>query len=50
MSDAPTVAAPPAQAGRAQLEFDDNLLVPLLYGERDQNLDRDRQACPVAAL
>jgi phosphate starvation-inducible PhoH-like protein len=40
MSDAPTVAAPPAQAGRAQLEFDDNLLVPLLYGERDQNLDR----------
>src|SRR6478736_2464334 len=40
MSDAPAVAASPVQAGRAQLEFDDNLLVPLLYGERDQNLDR----------
>jgi phosphate starvation-inducible protein PhoH and related proteins len=26
--------------GRAQLEFDDNLLLPLLYGERDQHLDR----------
>jgi phosphate starvation-inducible protein PhoH and related proteins len=27
-------------AGRAQLEFDDNLLLPSLYGERDQHLDR----------
>jgi phosphate starvation-inducible PhoH-like protein len=27
-------------ASRAQLEFDDNLLLPLLYGERDQHLDR----------
>ena len=27
-------------AGRAQLEFDDNLLLPALYGERDQHLDR----------
>jgi phosphate starvation-inducible protein PhoH and related proteins len=26
--------------GRAQLEFDDNLLLPALYGERDQHLDR----------
>src|SRR5438132_10569310 len=26
--------------GRAQLEFDDNLLLPLLYGERDQHLAR----------
>jgi phosphate starvation-inducible PhoH-like protein len=25
---------------RTQLEFDDNLLLPLLYGERDQHLDR----------
>jgi phosphate starvation-inducible protein PhoH and related proteins len=25
---------------RSELEFDDNLLLPLLYGERDQNLDR----------
>ncbi len=28
------------EAGRLQLEFDDNLLLPLLYGERDQHLDR----------
>src|SRR6202035_4471995 len=27
-------------AGRSQIEFDDNLLLPLLYGERDQHLDR----------
>ncbi len=26
--------------GQAQLEFDDNLLLPVLYGERDQHLDR----------
>src|SRR5437016_10751868 len=26
--------------GRSQIEFDDNLLLPLLYGERDQHLDR----------
>jgi phosphate starvation-inducible protein PhoH and related proteins len=26
--------------GRAQLEFDDNLLLPALYGERDRHLDR----------
>jgi phosphate starvation-inducible protein PhoH and related proteins len=26
--------------GQAQLEFDDNLLLPMLYGERDQHLDR----------
>src|SRR5689334_2201011 len=25
---------------RTQIEFDDNLLLPLLYGERDQHLDR----------
>ncbi len=29
-----------AGAGRSHLEFDDNLLLPLLYGERDQHLDR----------
>ena len=29
-----------AAAARSQLEFDDNLLLPLLYGERDQHLDR----------
>src|SRR5271166_1669041 len=26
--------------GRTQLEFDDNLLLPSLYGERDQHLER----------
>src|SRR5436305_9434804 len=36
----PAIAAAYAAAGRAQLEFDDNLLLPALYGERDQNLDR----------
>jgi phosphate starvation-inducible PhoH-like protein len=28
------------RAARNQIEFDDNLLLPLLYGERDQHLDR----------
>ena len=36
---APVTAAEIAE-GRAQLEFDDNLLLPLLYGARDQHLDR----------
>jgi phosphate starvation-inducible PhoH-like protein len=33
------VAAMPGGA-KSQLEFDDNLLLPMLYGERDQHLDR----------
>src|SRR5256714_14945875 len=36
----PPQAVSEAAAGRSQLEFDDNLLLPLLYGERDQHLDR----------
>jgi phosphate starvation-inducible protein PhoH and related proteins len=36
---AETAAADLAEA-RTQLEFDNNLLLPLLYGERDQHLDR----------
>jgi phosphate starvation-inducible PhoH-like protein len=41
MSPPPDIAgAEIAAAGRAQLEFDDNLLLPALYGERDQHLDR----------
>ena len=36
----PGIAAEIAGAGRSQLEFDDNLLLPALYGERDQHLDR----------
>ena len=41
MTAAPSgiVGAEPAE-GRTQLEFDDNLLLPPLYGERDQHLDR----------
>jgi len=34
------VATGEISAGRTQLEFDDNLLLPSLYGERDQHLDR----------
>ncbi|HEX5320946.1 MAG TPA: PhoH family protein [Stellaceae bacterium] len=36
---APTPAAAD-RAARNQIEFDDNLLLPLLYGERDQHLDQ----------
>src|SRR5205085_4435273 len=41
MSGLPTAIEPETgAAGRSQLEFDDNLLLPALYGERDQHLDR----------
>jgi phosphate starvation-inducible PhoH-like protein len=30
----------PGGAGRVQMQFDDNLLLPVLFGERDQHLDR----------
>ena len=41
MSGAATrVEGDPVGAGRTQIEFDDNLLLPALYGERDQHLDR----------
>ena len=36
----PQAVSEAAAAGRSQIEFDDNLLLPLLYGERDQHLDR----------
>jgi phosphate starvation-inducible PhoH-like protein len=36
----PSIEAAYAAAGRSQLEFEDNLLLPALYGERDQHLDR----------
>ena len=36
----PQAVSGAAAAGRSQIEFDDNLLLPLLYGERDQHLDR----------
>jgi phosphate starvation-inducible protein PhoH and related proteins len=36
----PRIEVDPVGAGRTQIEFDDNLLLPALYGERDQHLDR----------
>src|SRR5690349_15223676 len=39
-SAAVSSAASDPAGDRAQLEFDDNLLLPQLYGERDQHLDR----------
>jgi phosphate starvation-inducible PhoH-like protein len=36
--------------GRAQIEFDDNLLLPLLYGERDQHLARIERQLGVSVV
>src|SRR5277367_4995548 len=36
--------------GRTQLEFDDNLLLPLLFGERDQHLDRIERQLGVSVV
>ena len=36
--------------GRTQLEFDDNLLLPLLYGERDQHLVRIERQLGVSVV
>ncbi len=51
MAAAPAAAAAgePAE-GRSQLEFDDNLLLPLLYGERDQHLDRVERRLGVSVV
>src|ERR1700733_16229684 len=51
MSAAPNdlVAGTPG-GGRAQLEFDDNLLLPLLYGERDAHLDQIERQLGVALV
>jgi phosphate starvation-inducible PhoH-like protein len=46
----PEIAAEIAAAGRSQLEFDDNLLLPALYGERDQHLDRIERQLGVSLL
>ncbi|HEV8680042.1 MAG TPA: PhoH family protein [Stellaceae bacterium] len=46
----PEVAAEIAAVGRAQLEFDDNLLLPALYGERDEHLDRIERQLGVALV
>src|SRR5690349_5319469 len=37
-------------AERTQLEFDDNMLLPLLYGERDQHLDRIERQLGVSVV
>jgi phosphate starvation-inducible PhoH-like protein len=36
--------------GRTQLEFDNNLLLPLLYGDRDQHLDRIERRLGVSVV
>jgi phosphate starvation-inducible PhoH-like protein len=46
----PEIAAGPLTEGRTQLEFDDNLLLPLLYGERDQHLDRIERQLGVSVV
>src|SRR6516164_7225493 len=43
------VGAEPVE-GRTQLEFDDNLLLPPLYGERDQHLDRIERQLGVSVV
>ena len=54
MSGLPQIEADPAggsaAAGRAQLEFEDNLLLPVLYGERDQHLDRIERQLGVSLI
>ncbi len=37
-------------AGRTQLEFEDNMLLPALYGERDQHLDRIERQLGVSLI
>src|SRR5215813_2032461 len=46
----PEAAGGELAAGRMQLEFDDNLLLPLLYGERDQHLDRIERQLGVSVI
>ena len=46
----PAIAAELAASGRSQLEFDDNLLLPALYGERDQHLDRIERQLGVSVV
>jgi phosphate starvation-inducible PhoH-like protein len=45
----PDLVANPLGA-RAQIEFDDNLLLPLLYGERDAHLDQIERQLGVALV
>jgi phosphate starvation-inducible PhoH-like protein len=51
MSAAPSdLVADLARGGRSQIEFDDNLLLPLLYGERDAHLDHIERQLGVALV
>jgi phosphate starvation-inducible protein PhoH and related proteins len=40
----------PQEEAQSQLEFDDNLLLPALYGERDQHLDRVERQLGVSVV
>ncbi len=44
----PAILATDSEPGKRQLEFDDNLLLPQLYGERDRHLDRIERQLGVA--
>ncbi len=46
----PEIVSGELAGGRTQLEFDDNLLLPLLYGERDQHLDRIERQLGVSVV
>jgi phosphate starvation-inducible protein PhoH and related proteins len=46
----PQIEADIGAAGRAQIEFEDNLLLPALYGERDQHLDRIERQLGVSLI
>jgi len=51
MSAAPSdLVADLPGGGRSQIEFDDNLLLPLLYGERDAHLDQIERQLGVALV
>ncbi len=42
--------AAPAGQGRISMQFDDNLLLPLLFGERDQHLERIERQLGVSVV
>jgi phosphate starvation-inducible PhoH-like protein len=46
----PDLVAEIPGGGRSQIEFDDNLLLPLLYGERDAHLDQIERQLGVALV
>jgi phosphate starvation-inducible PhoH-like protein len=50
MSAAPPDLVGNAPGARSQIEFDDNLLLPLLYGERDAHLDQIERQLGVALV